>query len=260
MKKSVLAASAAIALALGISAPASALTWVTQMNYTDAGGETPVTSKGTVTAVDQGDGKTVRITVALDASQALDRIIDTGAHWAFTWNLDDPDADVTLITTGGTRPFVYQDPDDGAFTQTGAFGNFTNAFACCGPGANNGKTSLVFDVYRAGGLTFAGVGATQNGDGSINYGTGSRFKSNTSGSLLNGGWWFAMDIFDAPGGTGPGSTYVIAGRDAVCQGDACAAQPPPPPGGIPEPGTWALMIVGFGGAGAMLRRRRALPA
>jgi hypothetical protein len=27
-------------------------------------------------------------------------------------------------------------------------------------------------------------------------------------------------------------------------------------GGIPEPGTWALMILGFGGAGATLRRRR----
>jgi hypothetical protein len=28
-----------------------------------------------------------------------------------------------------------------------------------------------------------------------------------------------------------------------------------PLGGVPEPGTWALMILGFGGAGAMLRRR-----
>jgi hypothetical protein len=30
--------------------------------------------------------------------------------------------------------------------------------------------------------------------------------------------------------------------------------------GVPEPATWALMILGFGGAGAMLRRRRALLA
>jgi hypothetical protein len=28
-------------------------------------------------------------------------------------------------------------------------------------------------------------------------------------------------------------------------------------GGIPEPGVWALMLLGFGGAGAALRRRRA---
>jgi hypothetical protein len=29
-------------------------------------------------------------------------------------------------------------------------------------------------------------------------------------------------------------------------------------GGIPEPATWAMMIVGFGGIGAMMRRRRSL--
>lgn len=31
-------------------------------------------------------------------------------------------------------------------------------------------------------------------------------------------------------------------------------------GGVPEPGAWVLMIAGFGGAGAMLRRRRAITA
>jgi hypothetical protein len=30
--------------------------------------------------------------------------------------------------------------------------------------------------------------------------------------------------------------------------------------GIPEPATWTVLIVGFGGAGAMLRRRRAAAA
>ena len=29
------------------------------------------------------------------------------------------------------------------------------------------------------------------------------------------------------------------------------------PGGVPEPATWALMILGFGGIGARIRRRRA---
>lgn len=32
------------------------------------------------------------------------------------------------------------------------------------------------------------------------------------------------------------------------------------PGFVPEPASWALMIVGFGGAGAMLRRRKAMTA
>ena len=31
-------------------------------------------------------------------------------------------------------------------------------------------------------------------------------------------------------------------------------------GGVPEPGAWALMILGFGAAGSMIRRRRALAA
>lgn len=33
-----------------------------------------------------------------------------------------------------------------------------------------------------------------------------------------------------------------------------------PPAAVPEPATWALMILGFGGAGAMVRRRRAVAA
>ena len=33
-----------------------------------------------------------------------------------------------------------------------------------------------------------------------------------------------------------------------------------PPPGIPEPATWAMMIMGFGAAGSMIRRRRSLTA
>ena len=34
--------------------------------------------------------------------------------------------------------------------------------------------------------------------------------------------------------------------------------PPPLPGAVPEPATWAMMILGMGAAGAVLRRRRTL--
>jgi hypothetical protein len=32
--------------------------------------------------------------------------------------------------------------------------------------------------------------------------------------------------------------------------------PPPPMPGVPEPATWAMMLIGFGAMGTMLRRRR----
>lgn len=35
-----------------------------------------------------------------------------------------------------------------------------------------------------------------------------------------------------------------------------AGQGTPTPGGIPEPATWGLMLIGFGGLGAVLRRQR----
>lgn len=36
--------------------------------------------------------------------------------------------------------------------------------------------------------------------------------------------------------------------------------PPPPPGGVPEPSTWAMMLIGFFGAGSMVRARRRVTA
>lgn len=52
-------------------------------------------------------------------------------------------------------------------------------------------------------------------------------------------------IFDTPYGDNRGGITLNLAFDA------------PGTPGVPEPGTWALMIAGFGGAGAMLRRRRA---
>jgi hypothetical protein len=62
-----------------------------------------------------------------------------------------------------------------------------------------------------------------------------------------------MDVFNMPGGvTVNAGDYLVNNRFF----DPEAA----PGGGVPEPASWALMIAGFGLAGAALRRRRAAVA
>ena len=48
----------------------------------------------------------------------------------------------------------------------------------------------------------------------------------------------------------------------ITGGSLVLTNPPPPPtvGGVPEPGVWSLMILGFGLSGAALRRRRVMVA
>lgn len=51
------------------------------------------------------------------------------------------------------------------------------------------------------------------------------------------------------------------GSDKVLGGSPPPPPPPPPPTTVvPEPSTWAMMLIGFMGAGAMMRRRKALAA
>ncbi|MDB5423849.1 MAG: hypothetical protein JWQ29_1265 [Phenylobacterium sp.] len=107
-------------------------------------------------------------------------------------------------------------------------------------GASHGQAGpLVFTISNAAGISFAGLDYLTDADGKlIQTGTGEHFVSNA------GGWWFSADIFD--GATG--QTYNVAARDAFG----------PPPGIVPEPATWAMMLLGFGGVGALLRRNRRL--
>lgn len=69
--------------------------------------------------------------------------------------------------------------------------------------------------------------------------------------------------FFLPGGFGPGGVPGVGG--GVGGGSPGGSSPPggggggggnpPPVGAIPEPTTWALMILGFGGIGGVMRRR-----
>jgi hypothetical protein len=66
-----------------------------------------------------------------------------------------------------------------------------------------------------------------------------------------------------PGGTGggfpgfPGGIVpVVPPGPPVTPIDPPTPPPPPPVPAVPEPGTWALMLIGFGLCGAALRRRK----
>ncbi len=87
-------------------------------------------------------------------------------------------------------------------------------------------------------LTFNGVpiGVTNTSNGSGNAVT------STSGA-------FSVAL----GGPQTLSVSGIGGADAVFSGTATFQALT---AGVPEPGAWALMIVGFAGTGALLRRRR----
>jgi hypothetical protein len=107
-------------------------------------------------------------------------------------------------------------------------------------GASAGQLGdLTFIVHNDAGITFAGLNFGVDGDGKlITLGSGEHFISNA------GGWWFSADIFDA----GTGLTYNVAARDASTNLVTT----------VPEPASWALMILGFGGVGAVVRRSRRL--
>jgi hypothetical protein len=234
MFKKFLAGAAFVGM-LATAASASAVTYTSKLEFQGTNpAKTP--AFGLVT-IDELDANDVRVTVTLTDPNSL--FVNTGgAHDPFLFNLMGSGDHVT-VTDNANQKFTYDGA--GAFSAT-PFGTFTNKIGCCGGESKKGQANgnpppLVFTVSNLGGMTFAGVGATFDSAGRVvTGGTGNRFVSNA------GGYWFSADIYDGVTGT----TYNVAARDAF--------RPTTP--GVPEPATWALMIAGFGGAGAMLRRRR----
>lgn len=102
------------------------------------------------------------------------------------------------------------------------------------------------------------------------YNTGDVFHTNTALNAdgFNHVWatpYAGGDVAGSPPQTLPAGTYVAfedlyGGGDRNYHDEAFVFTNVKGAGGAPEPATWAMMIMGFGAAGSMVRRRRTATA
>ncbi|WP_068878896.1 MULTISPECIES: PEPxxWA-CTERM sorting domain-containing protein [unclassified Phenylobacterium] len=238
---------AAAAGMLAASGSASAAQYISKLEYSQDGySSSPF---GTVTLTEGGSGNGAYVDVLVQLLPPLTNLVDTGAHYMFAFNLADTTNSTVTLLDPALDINAAGNADGYTFYQNGdrdqaPFMNFSEAIAYNYPGQGNGNNSaaptLAFRVSNANGITFVGPG--------------NQFTSTTvAGGNIAGftkGWWFAADVKSSLT-SGPNSnTFTVAARDFCTVGVDCNT------GVVPEPGTWALMILGFGAAGGMLRRRR----
>ena len=108
-------------------------------------------------------------------------------------------------------------------------------------------------------IDYAATTKIINGTSLVRGASGQTFVSYEA---VGAGYVFA--IADADGAS-PGVFTAHDNAKLYCNfGNLSCAAPgggaPGAPGGVPEPAAWALMLIGFGGVGAVLRRRRLVAA
>jgi hypothetical protein len=105
-----------------------------------------------------------------------------------------------------------------------------------------GSSTIDFDTLLNG-VTFIGIHWGKGGGPLDDQGGGTAFYRL---DLANDA---QLDIITAAFSSQSGAVLFKTGP---CVGDGCDNHN----NGVPEPATWAMMIMGFGGVGAMIRRRR----
>jgi hypothetical protein len=214
-----------------------------------------------------------KLLVAAAATAAL--LVAGAANAAITVKIYHTDPNSSAAAANATIAQAATMVED-ATTTVGAL-NFTNA-----PGNNSTVSTIGAFLNNPAGLSATVSAFTLNntyflftGSAFLNAGANNLSVAHDDGLQMSfaGIPGFAVN---QPGPTAPvttnftvtapsAGTYAFtlaygetAGGPAVLHLDLNNA----PLGGVPEPATWGLMLVGFGGLGAMMRRRRsaALPA
>ena len=213
--------------ALTVSDPAAGLT--ANSNGVDNFGNVAVDNTGGNLAFD----------VTINSSWELRHANDSN-HWTFGFNSDKAVTYSGITFLGGGAATATEFTNENA----SPFGTFTNIVDCnagskgktktaCQPGWSPGvnPTELKFTAL---GLKFSDLQQTNT----------------TYGGKLT---WFIADLVNAAGKTGNvGAQSCVASTGGSCFGGGGGG------GATPEPATWALMLIGVAGVGAITRRRRTL--
>jgi hypothetical protein len=163
--------------------------------------------------------------------------------------------DTHWTVTGAANPVVYDNaaytvPSDARFIAQEAGGQYTTnpntyslTFDLTGLNATTAQLSGMFEADNFATVFLNGHQLAQDvqGTDTSNFTTPTAFSASSS-DFVAGANVLSVVLTD----TGQPSAVLISGLS----GTADLA------GVVPEPAAWTLMIVGFGAAGAMLRRRR----
>ncbi|WP_394763085.1 PEPxxWA-CTERM sorting domain-containing protein [Phenylobacterium sp.] len=225
----------------GLSGAAASVAIVGATGYYTQLGDNNIHKFDLATHADQGVAFTISGTVGYTNGITT----DAAGH---LWFADGGNGNLQEYSTAGVFLGAHAFPTDADSYRDGSvvFGNkvVTNRGDQEGPydlysldGSMNGALTLV----TAG---FIGAGSGSNGIAfnGTNFYTSDEQAHKVSKWDINGNFVSIADLDQ-------GSRYenwTFASQDIV------------PTGGVPEPATWAMMLVGFGGLGVALRRRRAV--
>lgn len=144
---------------------------------------------------------------------------------ANTWTQTDLNGSFSFIYTGASQFYGSQFLANGANLLTG---HFTDAWIS----GNGGSGNTNLSIGNGGSLVF---------DSSV-------LAPNVFWGLIPHTEEFSLNLLSATPNFGANPAKALKSFRANGGGNFAF--------GVPEPGTWALMIMGFGGVGVMLRRRR----